>query len=66
VGKRRNRRSRLAGEHLQPAARQSRKNRAPAENLKNYPWERGETDGQGLRVNTCNPPPDSRVSTTSS
>ena len=29
---------------------------------KNF-WERGETDGQGLRANTCSPLPDGRVST---
>ena len=30
-------------------------NRAPAEILKKYPRERGETDSQGLRANTCSP-----------
>ena len=38
-------------------------NRAPEKFWNKSFRERGETDGQGLRANTCSPLPDSRVST---
>ena len=45
------------------ATRERATKRAPEQFWNKSFRERGETDGQGLRANTCSPLPDSRVST---